>query len=152
MNANKKLSLLCSLCFIFLLRAVSGEEDAIYKNAVGFDIAGPFYNQYLVSYERLVIDHLSVNIAGGGSPKAEYLSPTFRYLYFQTEIRGYPLSKSIDKLYTGFGVGMYFSDTLIDFSQWNLTQDKKGSTEPRFMERLVGNSSFRQKIKPALFS
>ena len=116
------------LGFFLLLQAISAEEDPLYKNAIGFDIAGPFYNQYLVSYERLVVEHLSVDIAAGGSPNAEYLSPSFRYSYFQTEIRGYPLSKSIDKLYTGFGVGMYFSDTLIDFSQWNLMQDKKGST------------------------
>jgi len=116
------------LSFFLLLQAISGEEGSIYKNAIGFDIAGPFYNQYLVNYERLVVDHLSVNIAGGGSLKAEYLSPSFRYTYFQTEIRGYPLSKSIDKLYTGFGAGMYFCDTLIDFSQWDLSQNKKGST------------------------
>jgi len=115
------------LCFAFL-QAVFCEDDFKFKNAVGFDIAGPFYNQYLVNYERLVVDHLSMTIAGGGSLKAEYLSPSFRYSYFQTEIRGYPLSKSINKLYTGFGVGMYFSDTLIDFSQWDLAQSKKGST------------------------
>ena len=126
--AKKRLLPFCILGFMFILQAVSGEENAKYKNAIGFDTAGPFYNQYLVNYERLVVDHLSVNVAGGGSLKAEYLSPTFRYSYFQTEIRGYPLSKSIEKLYTGFGVGMFFSDTLIDFSQWDLSQNKKGST------------------------
>ena len=98
------------------------------KTLSGLMFAGPFYNQYLVNYERLIVDHLSVNIAGGGSPNAEYLSPSFKYTYFQAELRGYPLSKSIDKLYTGFGAGMYFSDTLIDFSQWDISQNKKGST------------------------
>ena len=124
---NRQLPLCAAIC-IFILSTISGEEVSIYKNAIGFDTAGPFYNQYLVNYERLVCDHLSVNIAGGGSLKVEYLSPSFRYTYFQTEIRGYPLSKSIDKLYTGFGAGMYFCDTLIDFSQWDLSQNKKGST------------------------
>jgi hypothetical protein len=100
----------------------------IRKNALGVDTAGFFYNQYVMSYERLVLEHLSLCASAGGSPEAEFLTPTFRYLYFQAEARGYPLSSSLSGLYTGFGVSMYFSDTLLDFSRWGIDRDSKGST------------------------
>lgn len=123
-----------ALMILFLAAAQAESLDVKgalgFTNAIEIEAGGFEYGQFVLYYERLLMPHLSVNIGMGYSPVAQYglfYGSTYSYALGILELRGYPMSDYLKGLYVGGCVGMYFANTLLDWSQWGMGSTEKGS-------------------------
>jgi hypothetical protein len=128
------------------------------KNSIGFDLFAVSYDQYSVSYERLLIPHLSASVALGFSPLAAFNafgteSGFTSYLLVQAEARSYVLGDNLKDLYIGFGYSLAFAPNLLEYKDLAIGFDSSvalnsyGEIGWRFL--LAGKGGFY--IDPNLF-
>jgi hypothetical protein len=93
---------------LFLLSPCLFATEQKSYNAIGFDLYGVSYNQYSLSYERLLFQHLSLGIAFGYSPQGLFNfygseSNYSSYFLFQLDAKSYLFSNQLKDLYIGCG-------------------------------------------------
>lgn len=98
--------------------AAQPPSPALQGFSVGFDLFGLTYNQFAVYLEVPLAPTLSMTTALAYSPAGGW-QPDFEYWYLQTELRSYLHPTSRKEFYSGFGLALYLSPNLMDFSRWN---------------------------------
>ena len=124
-----KKGFICILFFISIngLFAQTNKNELINSFSIGLDLVGLSYDQFLVYFEKPLTEKISADFAIGYSPGGLWKS-TFKYWYFQADIRNYLLNNESKDLYTGFGVSIYLTKDLLDFSRWNIQPGYQSSS------------------------
>jgi hypothetical protein len=100
-------ALLIIIMMLFVCKIIAQEPDA--TQSFSIDLWGITYNQYSLSYERLLGKHISICGTIGYSPQGLFNfygneSNYSSYFLFQLDAKSYILSNKMKDLYMGCGI------------------------------------------------